>query len=228
MGRNESHQRKRRSSICWRGRRELTDVRKPEIMVMTSLGEAIYWLLRSPSQTCHAKPKTQINRRWTAATFPLVGCLPGRNWPERLLSEKSDLYAVALQQIKERGALPMIDRGDIRQAIDHCSNIWASLPGAGYGQFEHKADSLIANSSGRNGQRDWCMSRVTAIISALVICIIVCLWAVVNHYRDNAITKPSATKMPENWSWRTRQLLTMQMRQLTLALDAKYTRGSWC
>ena len=50
-----------------------------------------------------------------------------------------------MQQIKERGALPMIDRGDIRQAIDRCSNIWASLPGAGYGQFEHKADSLIAN-----------------------------------------------------------------------------------
>ena len=50
---------------------------------------------------------------------------------------------MALQQIKERGALPMIDRGDIRQAIDRCSNIWASLPGAGYGQFEHKADSLI-------------------------------------------------------------------------------------
>ncbi|EHA9090323.1 glycoside hydrolase family protein [Escherichia coli] len=52
--------------------------------------------------------------------------------------------AVALQQIKERGALPMIDRGDIRQAIDRCSNIWASLPGAGYGQFEHKADSLTS------------------------------------------------------------------------------------
>ena len=49
-----------------------------------------------------------------------------------------------MQQIKERGALPMIDRGDIRQAIDRCSNIWASPPGAGYGQFEHKADSLIA------------------------------------------------------------------------------------
>ena len=31
-----------------------------------------------------------------------------------------------MQQIKERGALPMIDRGDIRQAIDRCSNIWAS------------------------------------------------------------------------------------------------------
>ena len=44
---------------------------------------------------------------------------------------------MALQQIKERGALPMIDRGDIRQAIDRYANIWASLPGAGYGQFEH-------------------------------------------------------------------------------------------
>ena len=50
-----------------------------------------------------------------------------------------------MQQIKERGACTAIDRGDIRQAIDRCSNIWASLPGAGYGQFEHKADSLIAN-----------------------------------------------------------------------------------
>ncbi|WP_368941426.1 glycoside hydrolase family 104 protein [Citrobacter werkmanii] len=52
--------------------------------------------------------------------------------------------AVALQQIKERRALELIDAGDIRQAIDRCSNIWASLPGAGYGQFEHKADNLIA------------------------------------------------------------------------------------
>ena len=48
-----------------------------------------------------------------------------------------------MQQIKERGALTAIDRGDIRQAIDR-SAISASLPGAGYGQFEHKADSLIA------------------------------------------------------------------------------------
>ena len=73
-------------------------------------------------------------------------------WPERLSPKSQD--AVVLQQIKERGALPMIDRGDIRQAIDRCSNI-GQLPGAGYGRFEHKADSLIANGiEGRNGQRD--------------------------------------------------------------------------
>ena len=71
-----------------------------------------------------------------------MGCLPQAAWPERLLSEKSGRCGIAT--VKERGALPMIDRGDIRQAIDRCSNIWASLPGAGYGQFEHKADSLIA------------------------------------------------------------------------------------
>ena len=53
--------------------------------------------------------------------------------PERLLSEKPGRCGIAA----DRAALPMIDRGDIRQAIDRCSNIWASLPGAGYGQFEH-------------------------------------------------------------------------------------------
>ena len=79
----------------------ITDVRKPEIMVMTSLWAESYLLItRSPSQTCHAKPKTQINgRRTLPASFPLVGCLPQAAWPERLLSEKVR-DAVALQQIK--------------------------------------------------------------------------------------------------------------------------------
>ena len=51
---------------------------------------------------------------------------------------------MALQQIKGRGALPMIDRGKCHQAIDRCSNIWGFTAGTGYGQFRHKADSLIA------------------------------------------------------------------------------------
>ena len=77
----------------------------------------------------------QINRRRTLpASFLLVDAYREEAWPERL----SEMDAVALQQIKERGALPMIDRGDIRQAIDRCSNIWASLPGAGYGQPGYK------------------------------------------------------------------------------------------
>ena len=49
-----------------------------------------------PRKTCHAKPKTQINRRRTLpASFPLVGCLPQAAWPERLLSEKSGRCGIA-------------------------------------------------------------------------------------------------------------------------------------
>ena len=81
-----------------------------------------------------------------------------------------------MQQIKERGALPMIDRGDIRQAIDRCSNIWASLPGAGYGQFEHKTDSLIAKFKEAGGTvRRLMYEQSHRDYTALVICIIVCL-----------------------------------------------------
>ena len=107
------------------------------------VGGSYLLLLRSPSQTCHAKPKTQINRRRTLpASFRWWDAYRKQLGLKDFSPKSQD--AVALQQIKERGALPMIDRGDIRQAIDRCSNIWASLPGAGYGQFEHKADSLIA------------------------------------------------------------------------------------
>ena len=114
---------------------------KPEIMVGYDVivgGELFTGLLRSPSQTCHAKPSPN----WAGATLPASFPQGYHRSVNEDFSPKSQ-DAVALQQIKERGALPMIDR-DIRQAIDRCSNIWASLPGAGYGQFEHKADSLIA------------------------------------------------------------------------------------
>ena len=143
----------------------------------------------------YAKPKTQINRRRTLPASFLL-------WMPRAATQKDfslkSQDAVALQQIKERGALPMIDQVDIRQAIDRCSNIWASLPGAGYGLLKHKADSLMAPKKRAERSERLMYSRVM-IISALVIWIIVCLSWAVNHYRDNAITaKPSATKMPEN------------------------------
>lgn len=51
---------------------------------------------------------------------------------------------VAIQQIRERGALPDIMVGNIATAIDKVSNIWASLPGAGYGQREHRLQDLLA------------------------------------------------------------------------------------
>ena len=117
--------------------------------------------------------------------------------------------------------------GDIRQAIDRCSNIWASLPGAGYGQFEHKADSLIAKFKEAGGTvREidvWAESP--AVISALVICIVCLSWAV-NHYRDNAITyKAQRDKNARELKLANAAITDMQMRQRDVAaLDAKYTK----
>ena len=52
--------------------------------------------------------------------------------------------AIALQQIKECHALDDIDTGNIAEAIKKCKNIWASFPGAGYGQYEQHLDILLS------------------------------------------------------------------------------------
>ena len=121
----------------------------------------------------------------------------------------------------------MIDRGDIRQAIDRC-NIWASLPGAGYGQFEHKADSLIAKFKEAGGTvREidvwaesprlsplWLSASSSACHGLLIITVITPL-----------PTKPSATKMLRTEAGE-RVITDMQMRQRDVAaLDAKYTKS---
>lgn len=49
---------------------------------------------------------------------------------------------IALQMVKEQRALADVDAGRFAEAIDKCRNIWASLPGAGYGQHEHSMDLL--------------------------------------------------------------------------------------
>ena len=59
-------------------------------------GELFTDYLITPSQTCHAKPKTQINRRRTLpASFPLRDASLQAAWPERLLSEKSGRCGIA-------------------------------------------------------------------------------------------------------------------------------------
>ena len=122
----------------------------------------------------------------------------------------------------------MIDRGDIRQAIDRCSNIWASLPGAGYGQFEHKADSLIAKFKEAGGTvREidvwaesprlsplWLSASSSACHGLLIITV------------DNAITyKAQRDKNARELKLANAAITDMQMRQRDVAaLDAKYTK----
>ncbi|MGT6187498.1 lysis protein [Escherichia coli] len=70
------------------------------------------------------------------------------------------------------------------------------------------------------------MNRLIAIISALVICIIVCLSWAVNHYRDNAITyKAQRDKNTRELKLANAAITDMQMRQRDVAaLDVKYTK----
>ena len=66
------------------------------------------------------------------------------------------------------------------------------------------------------------MNRVTAIISALVICIIVCLSWAVNHYRDNAITyKAQRDKNARELKLANAAITDMQMRQRDVAALVK-------
>ena len=113
----------------------------------------------------------------------------------------------------------------IRQAIDRCSNIWASLPGAGYGQFEHKADSLIAKSKKRAERSEidvwaesprlsplWLSASSSACHGLLIITVITPSY---KAQRDNARELKLANAA----------ITDMQMRQRDVAaLDAKYTK----
>ncbi|KVG23005.1 glycoside hydrolase [Burkholderia ubonensis] len=58
----------------------------------------------------------------------------------------------ALQQLREHGALPLIDAGRFREAVAKVSNVWASLPGAGYGQHENQIEHLLAAYQAAGGE----------------------------------------------------------------------------
>ncbi|WP_152043720.1 lysis protein [Enterobacter hormaechei] len=69
------------------------------------------------------------------------------------------------------------------------------------------------------------MSRLTAIICAVVICLLVSMAWAINHYRDNAIAyKDHRDKATKNLSVANDTIKDMQTRQRDVAaLDAKYT-----
>ena len=125
----------------------------------------------------------------------------------------------------------MIDRGDIRQHRPLQQYLGFTVMGAGYGQFEHKAYSLIAKFKEAGGtverlmyeqsHRDYLRSgylhhRLPA--------------AAVNHYRDNAITyKAQRDKNARELKLANAAITDMQMRQRDVAaLDAKYTKDNGC
>ena len=152
----------------------ITDVRKPKSWVWRHCRRrAIYWLLRSPSQTCHAKPKTQINRRRTLpASFPLrwdayrkqLGLKDFSSRKVRTLWRRSKFRSVALY-------LWLIVVISVRQStVAAISGLHCRALVMVSSSISWQPDCKIQRS-GRTVREINCMSRVTAIISALVICI---------------------------------------------------------
>ena len=70
------------------------------------------------------------------------------------------------------------------------------------------------------------MSRLAAIISAVVICLVVCLGWLASHYHSNATEfKRQRDKVTEQLSLANDTIADMQTRQRDVAaLDAKYTK----
>ena len=207
----------------------LTDVRKPEIMVMASLwAETVTDYSDHPRKLVTLNPKLKstgagryqlLSRWWDARTSTA--------WPERLLRKVRTLWhcsrlrSVALY-------LWLIVVISVRQSTVAAISASCRALVMVSSSMGWQPDCKIQRSE-RNGQRDWCMSRVTAIISALVICIIVCLSWAVNHYRDNAITyKAQRDKNARELKLANAAITDMQMRQRDVAaLDAKY-EVKWC
>lgn len=97
-----------------------------------------------PGLSSTAAGRYQLLARWFDPYKKLLGL---RDFSPR----SQDL--IALQQIRERGALPAIRKGDIEQAIRLCSATWASLPGNSYGQHTQSMDFLLSAYAQAGGLR---------------------------------------------------------------------------
>ena len=178
----------------------ITDVRKPKSWLWRHCGGSCYWC-RSPScklVTLNPKLKSTgagryqlLSRWWDAYRKRLAWKTSLRK--VRTLWHCSRLRSVALY-------LWLIVVISVRQStVAAISGLHCRALVMVSSSMSWQPDCKIQRS-GRNGQRDWCMSRVTAIISLWCI-IIVCLSWAVNHYRDNAITyKAQRDKNARNWS----------------------------
>ena len=135
-----------------------------------------------------------------------------------------------MQQIKERGAFTMIDRGDIRQAIDRCSNIWASLPGAGYGRLSIRLTARLQNSKKRAERSERLMyeqsHRDYLRLSSIHVSSSACHGLLIITVITPLPYKAQRDKNARELKLANAAITDMQMRQRDVAaLDAKYNEG---
>jgi len=103
------------------------------------------------SYTDHPQILVTVNRKGLKSTAAGRYQQMKKDWPHyKALLKLTDFGPIsqdrlALQHIKECRGITDVHAGRFEVAVSKCRNIWASLPGAGYGQREHKLDDLIAH-----------------------------------------------------------------------------------
>jgi lysozyme len=95
-------------------------------------------------------PNTPITKWGITSTAAGAYQILNRTWNEIQAKLKLPDFSplsqdkAAIELIRRRKALEDVMAGRFAQAIEKCKKEWASLPGAGYGQNEKNAKSLIA------------------------------------------------------------------------------------
>ena len=198
----------------------ITDVRKPENHGYDVIVSELFTDYSDhPRKLVTPKPKTQINERRTLASFPLVGCpLPQAAWPEDFRKVRTLWH----YRRWGRGALPtLIMLISVRQST--VAALSTSLPGAGYGQFEHKADNWCKFKAGGTVREIdvwqsprlsplWLSASSSACHGLLIITVITPL--------------PGPARQKCHSSWRTRQLLTCRCVSVMLLRSMQKLRRS--
>lgn len=120
------------------------------------VGSTVTRMIRVDDLSRHPRITVQIRQGlWSSAAgryqfiWPTWAALRDKLHLPDFGTDSQDRAALAL--IEEQGALQMVDKGEITDAINACSNIWASLPGAGYGQHENDMASLVSVYQQRGG-----------------------------------------------------------------------------
>ncbi len=89
-------------------------------------------------------PNTPVTKWGITSTAAGAYMILNRVWVELQTALKLPDFSpasqdkAAIELIRKKNALPDVLAGNLEQAIYKCRKIWASLPGAGYGQHENK------------------------------------------------------------------------------------------
>ena len=167
----------------------ITDVRNQKSWLWRHCRRrAIYWLPDHPRKLVTLNPKLKSTGAGRYQLLPVGGMPTASSLAWKTSLEKSGRCGIAADIWAWR-LLPMIDRGGYPQRGSTVA-VTSRIPSGAGGQFEHKADSLIAKFKEAGGTvREidvWAESPrlsplwLSASSSAC--------HAAVNHYRDNAIT----------------------------------------